>query len=114
MVRLAILSDIHGNPIALDAVLGDIEARGGADGYLVLGDLVAQGHDPAAVLRRLASLPDARFVRGNTDRYVLTGDRARPTVAEARADPALVPTLVAVAQGFAWTHGYLAATGWIP
>ena len=73
MVRLAILSDIHGNPIALDAVLGDIEARGGADGYLVLGDLVAQGHDPAAVLRRLASLPDARFVRGNTDRYVLTG-----------------------------------------
>ena len=114
MVRLALLSDVHGNPIALDAVLGDIEARGGTDGYWVLGDLVAQGHDPAAVLRRLAALPDARFVRGNTDRYVLTGDRTRPSVTEAQADPALVPMLVAVAQGFAWTHGCLAATGWIP
>ncbi len=112
-MRLAILSDVHGNPIALDAVLGDIEARGGVDGYLVLGDLVAQGYDPAAVLRRLAALPDARCVRGNTDRYVLTGDRARPAVAEAQADSGVVPTLVAVAQGFAWTSGYLAATGWI-
>ncbi len=72
MVRLAILSDVHGNPIALDAILGDIEARGRVDGYWVLGDLAAEGHDPAAVLRRLAALPDARFVRGNTDRYVLT------------------------------------------
>jgi hypothetical protein len=29
-MRLAIFSDIHGNPIALDAVLGDIEEHGGA------------------------------------------------------------------------------------
>ncbi len=112
-MRLAVLSDIHANPIALDAVLGDIEAHGGVDGYWVLGDLVAQGYDPAAVLRRLTALPDTRFVRGNTDRYTLTGERARPSVAEAQSDPALVPVLVAVAQGFAWTHGYLAATGWI-
>ena len=38
-MRLALLSDLHGNPIALDAVLADIEANGGVDGYLVLGDL---------------------------------------------------------------------------
>lgn len=107
------MSDVDGNPIALDAVLGDVETRGGADGYWVLGDLVAQGYDPAAVLRRLTALPDARFVRGNTNRYTLTGERDWPSLAEAQSDPDLVPMLVSVAQGFAWTHGYLSATGWI-
>ena len=112
-MRLAILSDVHGNPIALDAVLRDIEERGGVDSYWVLGDLVAQGYDPATVLQRLTALPNVRCVRGNTDLYTLTGNRAWPSEAEAQADPELVPTLVAVAQGFAWTHGCLAATGWV-
>lgn len=112
-MRLAIFSDIHGNPIALDAVLEDIEACGGADSYWVLGDLVAQGYDPAGVLQRLTALPNSCFVRGNTDRYTLTGDRAWPSISDAQDDPRQVPTLVTVAQGFAWTYGYLAATGWI-
>ena len=30
-MRLAILSDIHGNPLALDAVLADIQSQGGVD-----------------------------------------------------------------------------------
>ncbi len=67
-----------GNPIALDAVLADIEAKGSVDGYLVLGDLVAVGHDPAGVLERLVKLPGARFVQGNTDRYVVSGQRPYP------------------------------------
>lgn len=112
-MRLAIFSDIHGNPIALDAVLGDIAEQGVVDRYLVLGDLVAQGFDPAGVLERLAMLPNAAFVRGNTDRYTLTGTRAWPSIEQAQAEPDLVPALVTVAQGFAWTHGYLAASGWI-
>src|SRR5438132_4854139 len=73
-MRLALLSDLHGNPIALDAVLADIQAHGGVDGYLVLGDLVAIGHDPVGVLERLVALPGARFVQGNTDRYVVLSD----------------------------------------
>jgi hypothetical protein len=56
-------------------------------------------------------------VRGNTDRYVLTGQgatgRGPLTIADAQANPALVPTLVGIARGLAWTYGYLAATGWI-
>ena len=48
------MSDIHGNPIALDAVLADIEATGGVDEHWVLGDIVALGHDPVGVLERLA------------------------------------------------------------
>ncbi len=112
-MRLAILSDIHGNPIALDAVLSAIQRQGTVDGYLVLGDLVALGFDPVGVLERLAKLPNARFIRGNTDRYTLTGSRAWPSEAEVHADPALLPTLIRVVQSFAWTHGYLAATGWL-
>ena len=73
-MRLAILSDIHGNSIALDAVLADANALG-ADGFLVLGDLVAIGHDPVGVLQRLVELPNAHFVQGNTDRYTCAGDR---------------------------------------
>lgn len=38
-MRLAILSDIHGNSIALDAVLADIATTGEVDEYWVLGDL---------------------------------------------------------------------------
>jgi putative phosphoesterase len=111
-MRLALFSDIHGNPTALDAVLEDIRARGGADAYWVLGDLVAIGYDPVATLERLAALPNVRFVRGNTDRYAVTGERPPPTLAEAQADPHLVPQLVEVAHSFAWTQGYVAATGW--
>ena len=54
-MRLAILSDIHGNPIALDAVLADIRSRDGVDAYLVLGDFVALGYDPVTPLEKLAA-----------------------------------------------------------
>lgn len=40
-MRLAILSDIHGNPLALDIGQNGIQRQGGTDGYLVLGDFVA-------------------------------------------------------------------------
>jgi predicted phosphodiesterase len=113
-MRIALLSDIHGNSIALDAVLADIARQGGADTYWVLGDLAALGPDPVGVLERLASLPNARFVRGNADRYITTGERPPPTLAEARADPAVLPVLVEVAASFAWTCGAVAVAGWLP
>ena len=82
---------MHGNPIALDAVLADLAAQGGADGYLVLGDLVAIGHDPVGVLERLVALPGVRFVQGNTDRYVVTGQWPYPSLADAAARTELIP-----------------------
>jgi putative phosphoesterase len=112
-MRLALVSDIHGNPIALDAVLADLDSRGGADLILVLGDLVAIGYDPIGVLERLTALPSARFVQGNTDRYVFAGDRPHPNIADVQANPALVPTLVEVAHTFAWAHGALSTSGWL-
>ena len=72
-MRIALLSDIHGNATALNAVLADVAEQGGADGYWIMGDLVALGPEPVLTLEILSALPDARFVRGNTDRYVCTG-----------------------------------------
>ena len=92
-MRLALLSDVHGNPIALEAVLADVAARGGADGYWVLGDHAAQGFDPVGALRRLTALPNAAFSRGNTDRYVLGDEYPGATTAGAQADPSRVPLL---------------------
>ena len=41
-MRLAICSDVHANPVALDAVLADMDARGLSNRYC-LGDLVGYG-----------------------------------------------------------------------
>ena len=68
MMKLAIIADIHGNSLALEAVLDDVERSGGADAYWLLGDYVAIGFDPLAVMQRISVLPKAIFVRGNTDR----------------------------------------------
>ena len=112
-MRIALLADVHGNCIALEAVLADVAARGGADEYWFLGDLVAVGPQPVATLERIHSLPHFRTIRGNTDRYAATLDRPHPTLAEVAANPALLPIFAEVAHTFAWTMGTLAAAGWL-
>jgi len=113
-MRIALLSDIHGNLIALDAILADINTQGGVDAYWLLGDLVAIGAQPVAVLERIHQLPNLCAVRGNTDRYTTTLDRPAPTPDDVRADPSLLPVFAEVTACFAWTQGALAATGWLP
>ena len=65
-MQYLILSDIHGNLQALDAVLA--AAAGGWDRVLVLGDLVGYGADPNAVIDRVRSLDPAAVIRGNHDK----------------------------------------------
>jgi putative phosphoesterase len=67
--RCAVLADIHGNAWALKAVLADVQRRH-PDGYVLLGDLLADGPDPLGTLALLRELPNATFVQGNTDRYL--------------------------------------------
>ena len=62
-MRLAVLSDIHGNLAALDAVLA---ALAPFDALWQLGDIVGYGPQPDEVIERLRSV-DARGVRGNHD-----------------------------------------------
>jgi len=67
-MRVAVLSDVHGNVRALEAVLADMQ-----DVNLVVanGDLLAYGPHPAETLDLLRSLPNVRYVSGNNDRYLV-------------------------------------------
>jgi putative phosphoesterase len=112
-MRVAILSDIHGNTIALSAVLADIERQGGVDGYWILGDFVALGHDPVGVLERISQLPGLVCTRGNTDRYLVTEERPFPAIHDAQSDPGLVARIVEMNASFAWTQGAVTAAGWL-
>jgi diadenosine tetraphosphatase ApaH/serine/threonine PP2A family protein phosphatase len=68
-MRYLVLSDVHANLEALEAVL----AAGRAwTKVLMLGDLVGYGADPNAVVERIRALPIAAMVRGNHDK-VATG-----------------------------------------
>jgi len=64
-VRIAVISDIHGNLTALEAVLKDINERG-VDQVINLGDLVFRGPYPSEVLAALQDLK-APTLRGNTE-----------------------------------------------
>ena len=70
-MRLAIISDIHGNARALEAVLADL-ARAGSDGIVCLGDLAAMGPRPGAAIERVAAL-GCPVVQGNTDDWLVNG-----------------------------------------
>ena len=62
-MRLAVLSDIHANLAALDAVRDDLPA---VDEVWVLGDIVGYGPQPNEVIARLQEI-GARSVMGNHD-----------------------------------------------
>jgi putative phosphoesterase len=74
MARLALISDVHGNAVALDAVVADLESRR-VDEIICLGDVAAGGPQPKAVIARLREL-DCRSVRGNAEAWLL--DRLPP------------------------------------
>ena len=76
MTRIAALSDIHGNAVALEAVLADV-AKAKPDAVLIAGDLVLNGPEPALVIDVLRNLDDrALVVAGNTDVAVADFDFA--------------------------------------
>ena len=64
-MRYAILSDIHGNHDALDAVLRGLE-RETIDSCVCLGDIVGYGPEPAECLHRIRKVSDY-VVAGNHD-----------------------------------------------
>lgn len=95
-MRVAILSDIHGNLVALEAVLADLAAQGGADALVIAGDLCLDGPRPREVLAHVRALGCA-VVQGNTDRDLALP----PAQTAARADAALL----------AWTRAQIGDEG---
>lgn len=70
-MRIAVFSDIHGNGIALDAMLADVKEHP-VDRLVCLGDAIQGGPQPAQVVARLRELA-CPVVMGNADAWLLTG-----------------------------------------
>jgi diadenosine tetraphosphatase ApaH/serine/threonine PP2A family protein phosphatase len=66
-----LISDIHGNLEALDAVLSELKD---VDAFLCLGDIVGYGPDPVACLDRVRGLPHLVCVVGNHDLAATDGE----------------------------------------
>lgn len=94
MTRLAVLSDIHGNVLALEAVLADVD-RVGADVLVNLGDIVSGPLDPPGTMEVLRARPMVT-VAGNHERNVLTTPRVQQQPSDALASDTLGP------NDFAW------------
>ena len=92
-MRLALLSDIHANPLALETCLARADELGATQRAL-LGDLVGYGPDPAAVVDRVRALEAAGawVLRGNHDTLAAAPPAEPKTVDEA---------------GARWTHDQL-------
>ena len=69
-MTVALLSDVHANLVALEAVLAELPA---VDAIWVMGDTVGYGPDPADTLARLRERR-ASLVAGNHDRAAATGE----------------------------------------
>jgi predicted phosphodiesterase len=68
-VRIALISDVHGNTVALDAVIAEVSERT-VDVVVCLGDVASNGPDPAGAIERMVEI-GAVAVMGNTDAGLL-------------------------------------------
>jgi len=93
MMQIAIISDVHGNCFAFDAVLDDIQ-RQGVERIVCLGDMLQGGAQPAETLARLREL-NCPVVMGNADAWLLTGQE---TSAESTSEQQLAVRAWAIAQ----------------
>lgn len=81
-MRIGLIADIHGNRIALEAVLAEL-ARRDVDDLICLGDVAALGPQPTEVIARLRAL-GCPVVMGNTDAWLIdptsVRDASAPTL----------------------------------
>jgi predicted phosphodiesterase len=112
-MRLAVISDVHGNLLALEAVLADIEGRG-TDVTINLGDCVTSPLWPRETFEALDAL-NLPTVRGNHDRCIEELPDAQLSPAGAYARAALkpeqrqalhrLPPRIELAEGILVVHG---------
>jgi predicted phosphodiesterase len=72
MTKVLVISDIHANITALEAVLAD---AGKVDEAWCLGDIAGYGPDPNECIERIRALPDLTCMMGNHD-FAAIGDMA--------------------------------------
>lgn len=113
-MRIAIFSDVHGNSLALNAVLRDIDQAGVIDAIWFGGDSAALGFDPAGSIQRLHAIPGLVSIRGNTDRYLVqdTTEADDAVLKRAATDHAGALASMPFGRGFSWTLGAVTAFGY--
>jgi putative phosphoesterase len=70
-MKIAVISDIHGNNVAFQAVLEDLIQQGPVDHLVFGGDFFAPGAATQTILQTIEQYPQAVCLMGNTDRYLL-------------------------------------------
>lgn len=71
-MRIAVISDMHGNNLAFERVLADIKQKD-TDQIVCLGDAIQGGPQPADVVQNLRAL-NCPVVMGNADAWLLSGE----------------------------------------
>jgi putative phosphoesterase len=95
-MRVAIVSDIHGNLTAFEAVLTDIR-QASPDLILHGGDLADSGSSPIEIIDQIRAL-GWQGVLGNTDEMLVQPDSLEDFAAQSSALPALWPALREIAS----------------
>lgn len=70
-MKIAFISDIHGNAVALEAVLDDVRTKN-IDKIIVLGDIAFRGPEPKRALELVREL-DTSVIKGNADEWLVRG-----------------------------------------
>jgi len=83
-MRVAVIADIHGNQIALEAVLQDLAQQAAVDHLVIGGDLCLNGPCPRQALETVLGL-HCPVIQGNVDAEIVTkavekGEKKRGTV----------------------------------
>lgn len=68
-MRFAIISDIHGNLPALDAVLEDAK-NNNVDSFIFVGDYCLSNPYPNECIQRMRDLDKKYIIRGNEEKYL--------------------------------------------
>lgn len=71
-MRIGVISDVHNNVVALNAVLEKFHTKG-CEQVICCGDIIGIGPYPEETVQRIMQIPDIIAVRGNHERYLLEG-----------------------------------------
>ena len=104
-MRVALLSDMHGNAVAFRAALADLEARGKPDLIVALGDVAQGGPQPRECVELLQEL-DCACVYGNSDHVLVTLDSGDEPVTEQQLTTAEWSREQLGEEGLAFLRGF--------
>ncbi len=102
-MRVALISDIHGNITGLKAVLTRMRKIGGVDAFYALGDLVGGGSATDQVLE-LLNQNGAHLIRGNWEELIFGAESHIPKT----INPERVQRAVTAAT---WAYAHLSSAG---